>query len=677
MNFLNNVKLGSKISAGYAAILVFMGVTSIIVYFSISAMVKSSGLVSHTYDVILKANAVSAAMIDMETGQRGFLITGEDAYLDPYYQGKEVFADLVESGQTLTSDNPAQVARWQEVAELKARWVAEVAEPEIEARRVVGRGAEATRYFETVSSRLIGKEIFDAIRAQLANLNATFESENNERGVQLITLATLDLVNMETGQRGFLLSGKDESLEPFVEGQKSLAQHISELRELTQASGIGAAEINALQKRVEDWVGEAAQPEIKARRAMNLHTLTLGDLSEMLQEGKGKFYMDTIRGILSDLVAAEEVLIAQRFEKQHESAAFATNSAIFGTVAAIVLSLVIAASLIRGINRPLRETNELLRDMASGDLTRRVTIRSRDEIGEMSGYLNALADKLQNLIAQVLGSAGQLATAAEEMTQVSVASSENLARQNDETTQVAAAINQMSAAVEEVARNTESATEAANNADLEARQGNQMVTETVASIRTLAHDVGNAAQAMDTLKTQSVNIGTVLDVIRNIAEQTSLLALNAAIEAARAGEQGRGFAVVADEVRALAKRTQNSTSEIEVIITELQAGAEHAGQVMSNGKNKSDSTLEQAEQTGRSLESVTGAVNTILEMSTQISASAQEQSAATQQINQSITNIQSVADETAAGADQTSRASQEVALLSSDLQSLVNTFKVS
>tara|TARA_R110000851_G_scaffold245051_1_gene397840 strand:- start:316 stop:2355 length:2040 start_codon:yes stop_codon:yes gene_type:complete len=679
MNFLHNMKIGPKISAGYGLILALMCIVSIAVYFSVSSIIDASKWVNHTHLVIRNAEAVSAAMLDMETGQRGFMITGQDEYLEPYNDGKERFAALIESGQKLTSDNPAQVARWKEVDRLQASWLTEVAEPEISARREVTRGAEAVQHFKDISSRTVGKDIFDGIRATLAGLQSKFESENNARGTELITLITLDLVNMETGQRGFLLTGQDVSLEPFVQGQASLQGHIADLERLASISVVSNAEVQALESSVAAWIREAAQPEIDARREMNLYPMTIEGVTTLMREGKGKFYMDKLRGVVKELVEAEETLIAVRAEQQQNASLFAKSFSIFGTLTAIALGVVIALFVIRGITQPVRASNAILRDISegNGDLTKRVEVRSRDEIGEMGEYFNAFIAKLQTIIIEAVGSANQLATAAAQMKQVSLSSSENMSKQNSETAMVAAAINQMTAAVEEVARNTASATDAANDADVEASEGNKLVNETLLALRALAADMTNSAETLDKLKSHSVNIGTVLDVIRNIAEQTNLLALNAAIEAARAGEQGRGFAVVADEVRTLAQRTQESTAEIEVIISQLQEGAGNAVSIMDASRNKSGATLAKAEQTGEFLASVTKSVNTILEMSMQISASAQEQSSTTHEINRNITNIQMVSEETTEGVEQTARASQEVATLSADLQKLMSNFKVS
>lgn len=678
VSFLANMNIGRKISSGYALILMLMTLTAVVVYFSISSITDASRWVNHTYEVIRNAESVSAAVIDMETGQRGFMITGNEEYLAPFNLGKTKFDTLIKKGKGLTSDNPQQGARWDEVRELQSKWLMQVANPEIDARRAVSEGTAANQYFKQVSSRIVGKEIFDSIRAMLSALNGKFEKEQNNEGKRLITLLTLDLVNMETGQRGYLLSGKDESLEPFIEGQSSFSEHIEDLSQSIVNSSVTRTDLTTLENQVDEWITQAAQLEIDARRDMNRFPMTIDVIAAMMEKGKGKLYMDQIRGVLQNIVAEEEGLIISRGKEQDLASQTAKTFSIIGTLVAVILGIGITRLIVRGIVNPILKTNKILEDVANGqgDLTKRLVVESDDEIGQLSGHFNQFISKLQDVITDIIDSANQLAAAAEQMATVSQQSNQILSLQNNETIQVATAINEMNAAVEEVARNTENATTAAKNADSESKSGNKLVNETITSIRELAVEIDSSSEVLDRLQLHSENIGTVLDVIKSIADQTNLLALNAAIEAARAGEQGRGFAVVADEVRTLAKRTQDSTSEIERIISDLQLGAEQAVTVMVNSKTKSSATVAKGKQTGEFLLSVTNAINTILEMNTQIAAAAQEQSVVTQEVSRNISNIQNISEETSAGAKQATATSNEVAQLSSELQRLVSQFRV-
>jgi methyl-accepting chemotaxis protein len=678
IRFFSNLNVARKISSGFTLIFILMVIVCIIVYFSITAITQASRWVNHTYEVIRTAESVSAAMIDMETGQRGFMIKGKEIYLEPFNSGKNNVSHLIATGRDLTSDNPSQIARWDEVKALQEKWITEVADPEIAARRIVTQGHTANKYFTEVSSRTVGKNIFDNIRELLAALNTTLQNENNNQGSQLITRLTLDLVNMETGQRGYLLTGKDESLEPFVQGQASFRVHISQLKQLISRSSISQSDLQALENRVGDWITQAAQLEIDARRAMNEYPMTIEDIAIMMEQGNGKMYMDLIRGKLKDIVAAEEVLIVVRGEEQVVASQLAKTASIIGTLIALIVGIVITRLIVIGIVNPILQTNLILKDIANGqgDLTKRLAVNSTDEIGQLSGHFNNFMNKLQSVITDVVHSANQLSVSAEQMSQVSAESNQGISQQNNETIQVATAITEMSSTIEEVARNTENATNAAINADHEAQSGSRFVDETMDSIKALAAEIDSSSEVLDTLKSHSEGIGTVLDVIKGIADQTNLLALNAAIEAARAGEQGRGFAVVADEVRTLAKRTQDSTSEIERIISDLQSGADQAVSVMQSSKAKSNTTVEKGQQTSEVLLSVITAINTVLDMNTQIGTAAQEQSAVTQEVSGNITNIQTISEKTALGADLANRASQEVANLSSELQRLVSQFKV-
>jgi methyl-accepting chemotaxis protein len=249
-------------------------------------------------------------------------------------------------------------------------------------------------------------------------------------------------------------------------------------------------------------------------------------------------------------------------------------------------------------------------------------------------------------------------------------------QQQSETSQVVTAMNEMTATVQEVARHATEAAAAASNADHASVDGKKVVLSTMNAIEALSSEVHSAANVISQLEKDSENIGTVLDVIKGIAEQTNLLALNAAIEAARAGEQGRGFAVVADEVRTLASRTQQSTQEIQTMIENLQVGAQSAVKVMDESRAKAEDSVSQAAKAGGSLEEITHSVSQINDMNTQIATAAEEQSAVAEEINRNIVNISEIVDRTADGANQTSIASEELASLAAQLQQLVNQFKV-
>jgi methyl-accepting chemotaxis protein len=362
-----------------------------------------------------------------------------------------------------------------------------------------------------------------------------------------------------------------------------------------------------------------------------------------------------------------------------EDVVISTSGVIIAlTLIAAVAGLVITLIVSRGIVNPIRQTNAMLQDIAEGegDLTKRIAVNSRDEIGQLGNNFNRFVEKLQGIIGHIAASTDQLATSAEELSAVTEQTSAGVQQQSAETEQVATAMNEMDATVQEVARSAEEASNAAGEANSETENGNKVVKSTIDSIGALAREVEQSADVIEQLRGNSENISTVLDVIKGIAEQTNLLALNAAIEAARAGEQGRGFAVVADEVRTLAQRTQDSTTEIEELIEALQGGAQQAVDAMESSRGLATSTVEQAQQADAALDSISRAVGTILEMNTQIASAAEQQSSTSEEINRNISNIQGISEQTAAGAEQTASSSTELSRLGEELRSMVGQFKI-
>jgi methyl-accepting chemotaxis protein len=406
----------------------------------------------------------------------------------------------------------------------------------------------------------------------------------------------------------------------------------------------------------------------------------IGGFSEKLAEYTGllaqeKTVYEQLHQRASQVV--ERVDQAYVAEDQSMQAELKKNSLlIIGSSAlALLVGLIAAWVITRLIVAPLRSVIRVAQQIAAGDLSATIEVTRRDEIGQLMQAMQQMGAGLSSIVSGLQAGIEQLASSAQSLSAVTEQTNLEVSSQKEETEQVATAMNQMTATVHDVARNAEEAAQAAQTADGKVESGQQVVRQSMARIEQLADSATSASSSIESLSAEIQNIGTVLSVIKSVAEQTNLLALNAAIEAARAGEQGRGFAVVADEVRALAKRTQQSTEEIERLVSALRSAAQSSVQQIQNSGELVKLAVSDALQTESALGSIAAAVSLIQQMNQQIAAAAEEQSSVAEEINRSVTSIRASADQSSLAMQGNAASSIELAQLGIELKGMVGHFR--
>jgi methyl-accepting chemotaxis protein len=468
--------------------------------------------------------------------------------------------------------------------------------------------------------------------------------------------------------QGFLNSAASTKLDDLLlELEKLHAEYALNLRDALNSSPAARAALETL--------ATASQATLKTSIALFEDKVVIANTLDMPWP---QFY-EEVGAAMGKTYELNDAVLAFLDQQLQERLQENRGQMVLLVVALVVVFLLIGylyGAFYVSTRSTLKSLGEVMDKVAAGDMTVSFTPQSKDELGELGLVFNETVKKIHDLIERVGQTVVEVERQADSVELVSGESNQAVAGQRSQIEQVATAMNEMSATAQEVARSAAAAVDSAQSVNHETVSGRALVESQVGSIQRLAGEIDQAVAVINQLASDSASISQVLDVIKGIAEQTNLLALNAAIEAARAGEQGRGFAVVADEVRNLAKRTQQSTEQIENMIDKLQGGVGAAVKAMGASHEMASGTVSESGKVQLALENILGAVGMIVDQSQQIAAAAEQQTAVAHDIDQNIVEINRAGERTAAGASQTELASRELSGLVARLKQLIGAFRV-
>jgi|SRR5580658_1147555 methyl-accepting chemotaxis protein len=468
----------------------------------------------------------------------------------------------------------------------------------------------------------------------------------------------------------YVINGDQDSLQQYGQDKQEVERHLGELSKMLFTEK-GKALLSQI-RQSDDRMSAITDREISLKRQSRAYEAN--DLAS------GPKTQETIKSVVSDcneLEAWEEKLAQDEVIVEGQTVSRANRFSVSLVALGLLLGIVTAVLIARSITANMTSMLWMIQKISAKDLTvEDVKVTSSDEIGQAQLALNSMKNALHEMVRSIAATAERLAGASEEISSGTSQSAETARVQADQTQQVATAMQQMSSTVQQVSEHSQKASDSSHSAAQAARQGGEVVEQTLSTMRSIAESSRTVAARIGALGKSSEEIGKIVAVINDLADQTNLLALNAAIEAARAGEQGRGFAVVADEVRKLAERTTKATQGIAAMIESIQAETRNAVQAIELGSRDVEIGVEKTTASGAALKEIIQMSEQVGDMISQIATAATEQSSATEQVNANVTQISNLTQGASSAAEETAKSCAELSTMAFDLQNLVNQFNL-
>lgn len=668
--------VANRIRLGFGSILLMLFIIAANSYYNFSNVEKET----------LHSKNVSLPALEISTTLEAQLMKMQRLALQEYYATDIAQLDDYRTAITTAHKNvSALLVRLQELA----------ASDDNLSSKLPGLIATVDKIEETTSSLYSSKQSVLTNKARLAstleqlseigdNLSSTLldisDTESDSNQLDSIVGLANDLDNLILT---LLKTSEDLSNKPDIAKTQAIAKEVSFISAdidsklkflVSRAQDIVDAEYlealnNDYQLLTPQISGPTSIEAIRINLLRNIEQTSLLSQDTDKQTDKGVEQVELLLQAASHSAEVSEELIL-------ESVNSGITQVVIVLIVAVVISIFVSLRTLNSISQPLNKINRALKALAAGDLTQTVNHSANDEFGALTSNINHLSVSLKEIITSIALGSRQLATASEQTSSITQETTQAIGEQQIQVDQAAAAINEMSLSAGQVAEHADSTLSEVKQTNEQAIEIAKISESNKTTITSLSSDISNAAGVINKLHDDSSNIGSIIDVIRGIAEQTNLLALNAAIEAARAGEQGRGFAVVADEVRNLANRTQQSTTEINDMVELIQTGAQDAVKVMEVSQEHAQACVSDSEKTSHALHEMSDALVRVEEKSGQISQAAQEQNVVSNEISQLLESIVEIANNTSSGAAQTEQATAEVANLAVELQTAAGNFKV-
>ncbi|SON53002.1 methyl-accepting chemotaxis protein [Vibrio tapetis] len=480
-------------------------------------------------------------------------------------------------------------------------------------------------------------------------------------------------VDMETGMRGFLLSGKDEFLSPYNSGKQRFRELVSSLKQTVDDNPAQVERLSKIQSNIDEWIANVTAPAIELRREVG-RGQTMDNIATLVGEARGKVYFDRFRGQIAEFIEIESSLMETRQASASGATASARYTIVGGTLLAIILGFSLAWAVLKSISQPVEAVARGLTALANGDLTTQISIDSRDELGQMAKNYNQAVSRTQQAMKHVYETTIDVSNRSENIVQANEKMAQDLTQQANQVAHISNSIDEIALSIQEVAQQSANATSSAQDAGVKASSGGNIVRNTIKGMNAISEAVSASSTSVSELGRRGTQIGDIINVINDIAEQTNLLALNAAIEAARAGEAGRGFAVVADEVRTLADRTTTATQEIAKSIEAIQSETQMAVERMESGTEHVNEGMTLVTQAGKSLDDIVAGTDVVSGMIDSIAAASEEQSQASAEVSKNVISVSEVSKNANSQASQTASSARELAQHAEQLKGLVSQF---